>query len=125
MTNLPHPEAVFRYFAELAAIPHGSGHTEGIRQWALDTAKRLKAEAYADAAVKYGIPRTLAYKLVSQMMLGSAKLQLQSGSHPGVLKDAVCSPKGTTIRGVEALEKAGLRAACMESIDTIMEFKQQ
>ena len=82
-------------------------------------------EAYADAAVKYGIPRTLAYKLVSQMMLGSAKLQLQSGSHPGVLKDAVCSPKGTTIRGVEALEKAGLRAACMESIDTIMEFKQQ
>jgi dipeptidase D len=49
MTNLPQPEAVFRYFAELAAIPHGSGHTEGIRQWALDTAKRLKIEAYADA----------------------------------------------------------------------------
>ncbi len=82
-------------------------------------------EAYADAAVKYGVPRTLAYKLVSQMMLGSAKLQLQSGSHPGVLKDAVCSPKGTTIRGVEALEKAGLRAACMESIDTIMDYKKQ
>ncbi len=80
-------------------------------------------EAYADAAVKYGIPRTLAYKLISQTMLGSAKLQLQSGSHPGVLKDAVCSPGGTTIRGVEALEKAGLRAACMGSIEAIMDRK--
>lgn len=79
-------------------------------------------EAYADAAVKYGIPRTLAYKLISQTMLGSAKLQLQSGSHPGVLKDAVCSPKGSTIRGVEALEKAGQRAACMDAIDSVMDF---
>lgn len=77
-------------------------------------------ESYADAAVKYGIPRTLAYKLVSQTMLGSAKLQLQSGTHPGALKDAVCSPKGTTIRGVASLEKSGLRSACIESIDAIM-----
>ncbi len=79
-------------------------------------------EAYADAAVKYGIPRTLAYKFVSQTMLGSAKLQLQSGSHPGVLKDAVCSPKGSTIRGVEALERSGMRASCMDAIDSVMEF---
>ncbi len=85
----------------------------------------MMMEAYADAAVKYGIPRTLAYKLVSQTMLGSAKLQLQSGSHPGVLKDAVCSPKGSTIRGVEALERAGLRAACMDSIDAIMDFSKE
>jgi pyrroline-5-carboxylate reductase len=82
-------------------------------------------EAYADAAVKYGIPRTLAYKLISQTMLGSAKLQLQSGSHPGVLKDAVCSPAGTTIRGVEALEKVGLRAACFSSIEAIMDMKKE
>lgn len=77
-------------------------------------------EAYADAAVKYGIPRTLAYRLVGQTMLGSAKLQLESGTHPGALKDAVCSPGGTTIRGVAALEKAGLRSACIESIDAVM-----
>lgn len=77
-------------------------------------------EAYGDAAVKYGIPRTLAYKLVSQTMLGSAKLQLQSETHPGALKDAVCSPGGTTIRGVAALEKAGLRNACIESVDAVM-----
>lgn len=82
----------------------------------------IMLEAYADAAVKYGIPRTLAYKFVSQTMLGAAKLQLQSGSHPGALKDAVCSPKGTTIRGVEALEKAGVRGACMSAIDAVMEY---
>jgi pyrroline-5-carboxylate reductase len=77
-------------------------------------------EAYADAAVKYGIPRTTAYKLIAQTMLGSAKLQQVTGEHPGVLKDAVCSPGGTTIRGVDALEHGGLRATCIDSIDAIM-----
>lgn len=80
----------------------------------------LFIEAYADAAVKYGIPRKLAYEMVSQTILGSAKLQLATGEHPGVLKDNVCSPGGTTIRGVGALEKAGFRNACIESIDAIM-----
>lgn len=83
----------------------------------------LFIEAYADAAVKYGISRTTAYKLVSQTLLGSAKLQLQTGTHPAMLKDAVCSPGGTTIRGVSALEKAGFRDACISSIDAIMEKK--
>lgn len=80
-------------------------------------------EAYADAAVKYGIPRETAYKLVSQTMLGSAKLQQVTGEHPGVLKDAVCSPGGTTIKGVDALEHGKLRATCMDSIDSIMRSK--
>lgn len=83
----------------------------------------LIIEAYADAAVKYGFSRAQAYRLVSQTMLGSAALQLETGEHPGVLKDAVCSPGGTTIRGVGALEKAGLRTACIQSIDAIMDFK--
>lgn len=80
-------------------------------------------EAYADAAVKYGIPRPTAYRLVAQTMLGSARLQQLTGDHPGVLKDAVCSPNGTTIRGVDTLEKHGLRGACIASIDAIMEYK--
>ena len=80
----------------------------------------LFLEAFADAAVKYGIPRAEAYALVSQMVLGSAKLQLETAQHPGVLKDAVCSPGGTTIKGVCALERAGLRAACMDAVDTVM-----
>ena len=56
----------------------------------------LMMEAYADAAVKYGIGRDMAYRLVAQTMKGSAKLQQETNSHPGVLKDAVCSPNGTT-----------------------------
>lgn len=80
----------------------------------------LIIEAYADAAVKYGISRQTAYKIVSQTMLGSAKLQLETGTHPGTLKDAVCSPGGTTIRGVDSLEKNGLRGICISSIDAIM-----
>jgi len=80
----------------------------------------LVMEAYADAAVKYGISRAQAYRLVAQTMKGSAALQIATGDHPGVLKDAVCSPGGTTICGVDALEKAGLRGACIGSIDAIM-----
>ena len=80
----------------------------------------LIMEAYADAAVKYGISRAQAYRLIAQTMKGSAALQIATGDHPGVLKDAVCSPGGTTICGVDALEKAGLRAACIGSIDAIM-----
>ncbi len=80
----------------------------------------LVIEAFADAAVKYGIPRDTAYLLVSQTLMGSAKLQLETGTHPAVLKDAVCSPGGTTIRGVEALEVGGLRAACMNAVEAAM-----
>ncbi len=76
-------------------------------------------ESLADAAVKYGIPRALAYPLVSQTVAGTAKLQLANGTHPGAMKDAVCSPGGTTIRGVAALEEAGLRSAFIKAIDAI------
>lgn len=85
----------------------------------------LFLESYADAAVKYGIPRKTAYEMISQTVLGSAKLQLETGEHPGVLKDNVCSPAGTTICGVAALEKAGFRSACIESIDAIMNKKSK
>ena len=80
----------------------------------------LCMEAYADAAVKYGIKREMAYRIVSQTMLGSAALQLETGKHPGVLKDEVCSPGGSTICGVTALEENGFRNACIQSIDAIM-----
>lgn len=76
-------------------------------------------EALSDAAVMYGIPRAAAYELVSQMLAGTALLQLESGAHPGVMKDAVCSPSGTTIVGVAALEKAGLRSALIEAVRAI------
>ena len=81
----------------------------------------LVIEALGDAGVKYGVPRAQAYALISQMILGSAKLQLETGEHPGVLKDNVCSPAGTTIRGVNALERAGMRAAFLDAVDSIMQ----
>jgi len=84
----------------------------------------LMMEAYADASVKYGIARPTAYKIVAQTLLGSAKLQLETGKHPGVLKDEVCSPNGTTICGVAALERNGFRNACISSIDEIMNKKK-
>ncbi|MCR5654751.1 MAG: pyrroline-5-carboxylate reductase [Lachnospiraceae bacterium] len=80
----------------------------------------MMIEAYADAAVKYGMPRQTAYRLISQMVLGSAKLVSETGEHPGVLKDNVCSPAGTTIVGVAALEENGFRNACIKSVDAVM-----
>lgn len=78
-------------------------------------------EGFGDAAVKYGMQRDMAYRLIAQMVMGSARLQLDTKKHPGVLKDEVCSPGGTTIRGVEALEKAGFRAACMDAVKAVIE----
>ena len=77
----------------------------------------MMIEAMADAAVKQGIPRVYAYEMAAQSVLGSALMVLSSGTHPAALKDAVCSPGGTTIEAVEALEKNGFRAAIMEAMD--------
>ena len=78
-------------------------------------------EALADAAVKHGLNRQTAYQLVSQMISGTGQLQLKTGKHPGVLKDEITSPGGTTIQGLSALEKNNFRGAIIEAVDTILE----
>ena len=74
-------------------------------------------EALADGAVKCGLSRKDAYEMVAQTVLGSAKMVLETGKHPGELKDMVCSPGGTTIAAVEALEQWGFRNAIMKATD--------
>lgn len=74
-------------------------------------------EAMADAAVKAGMPRDKAYTFAAQAVLGSAKMVLDTGKHPGELKDMVCSPAGTTIEAVEILEKGGFRGLVMQAMD--------
>ena len=76
----------------------------------------MMIEAMADAGVKEGLYRNTAYELAAQAVLGSALMVLQSGTHPAALKDAVCSPGGTTIEAVEELERKGFRAAIMDAM---------
>ena len=74
-------------------------------------------EALADGAVAAGMPRVQAYEFAARTVLGSAKLLLETGKHPGELKDMVCSPGGTTIEGVKTLEECGFRAAVMDAVE--------
>lgn len=78
-------------------------------------------EAMADQAVCSGMPRKQAYSMAAQAVLGSAKMVLETGKHPGELKDMVCSPGGTTIEAVKVLEKMGMRAAVMEAMEACIE----
>lgn len=107
--------------AEITAIFNSFGKSELIREDLMDAVGSVSGsspayvymfiEAMADAAVADGMPRPMAYKFAAQAVLGSAKMVLESGMHPGALKDMVCSPGGTTIEGVAILEKEGLRNA--------------
>lgn len=82
-------------------------------------------EAMADAVVSAGMPRNQAYTFVSQAVMGSAKMVLETGKHPGELKDMVCSPGGTTIEAVKTLEEKGFRSSVIKAIDDCIEKSKE
>lgn len=117
------PEERLKEFLELMS---GAGRFTRLEERLIDAGSSVSGcgpafadlfiEALADGGVACGLPRSAAVELAAQMLLGSAALALESGKHPGELKDAVCSPGGTTIQGVRVLEKSGFRSAVMEAV---------
>lgn len=112
--------------AEVCAIFSSFGKAEVVTEAMLDIVTGVSGsspayiymliEAMADAAVAGGMPRKQAYTFVAQAVLGSAKMVLETGKHPGELKDMVCTPGGTTIDAVVELEKQGFRQAVMSAV---------
>lgn len=101
------------------------GRAEVVSEYLMDTVTGVSGsspayvflflEALADAAVAEGMPRKQAYEFAAQSVLGSAKMLLETGMHPGELKDMVCSPGGTTIEAVAVLERENLRSAVIDA----------
>lgn len=114
-------------FEIILQIFRGIGKVESIDEELMDVIPGISGsspayvymfiEALADGAVLHGMPREQAYRFASQAILGSAKMVLESGFHPGYLKDMVCSPGGVTIEAVKSLESNRFRHAVIEAVD--------
>lgn len=116
-------------YAELEELLSSFGMVEKIEEKHFDAIVAISGsspayvfmfiEAMADAGVLQGLPRPQAYRLAAQAVLGSAKMVLETGKHPGELKDMVSSPGGTTIAGVAVLEEKGMRSSVIQAMNTV------
>lgn len=116
---------IFRCFGEAEVIAESMIHPVVGVSGSSPAYVFMFIEAMADAAVLGGMPRAQAYKFAAQAVMGSAKMVLETGEHPGALKDMVCSPGGTTIEAVRVLEDRGFRAAVIEAMAKCMEKSEQ
>lgn len=117
-------EAVTRFFesfGKVAIVREDVMHAVGSVSGSSPAFVYMVIEAMAQGAIKLGIPAKDATVFAAQSVLGAAKLVLESGEHPAVLRDAVCSAGGTTIAGVAALEKDGMKAALIDAMDASSE----
>ena len=105
-------QALFEAVGEVAVVSEADLDRLG----ALSGAMFVILDALADAGVRIGLPRHLAIKAAAQTMYGAGKMALESGNHPAVLRDQVTSPGGTTIAGIGAMEKGGLRSALQDGV---------
>lgn len=114
-------QKLFGSFGKAIEVPERLMDTVGSISGSSPAFVFMFIEALADGAVAEGMPRKQAIEFAAQAVLGSAKLVLESGMHPEELKDMVCSPGGTTIQGVRALEKGGMRGAVMDAVIACVE----
>jgi pyrroline-5-carboxylate reductase len=110
-------EALFTSFGKMEIVDEKLMDVVGSASGCSPAYVYMFIEALADGCVRNGLPRQAAYRMAAQAVLGSAKMVLETGKHPGELKDMVCSPGGTTIEGVAVLEESGFRGAIIKACD--------
>lgn len=109
-------EALFNAVGEVAVVSEADLDRLGALSGAGPGYMFVILDALADAGVRIGLPRQLAIKAAAQTMYGAGKMALESGTHPAILRDQVTSPGGTTIAGIGAMEKGGLRSALQDGV---------
>lgn len=119
--NIAYTKRIFESFGRAEIVPENLMDTVTGVSGSSPAYIYMLIEAMADEAVKQGMTRKSAYIFAAQTVLGSAKMVLETGMHPGELKDAVTSPGGTTIEGLSVLEDGGFRGLVMEGIDAAIE----
>ncbi|CAK9795519.1 Pyrroline-5-carboxylate reductase 2 [Anthophora quadrimaculata] len=110
-------ETLFSYIGVIEYVPESLMNAIGGLSGSGPAYAYLVIEALADGAVKMGVPRPMATKFAAQVLVGAGKMVLETGRHPGQLKDEVCSPGGTTITGVHAMECGQVRASMMNAVE--------
>ncbi|KAG6795553.1 uncharacterized protein LOC107998629 isoform X1 [Apis cerana] len=110
-------EKLFSYIGVIENVPESLMNAIGGLSGSGPAYAYLVIEALADGAVKMGVPRPMATKFAAQVLVGAGKMVLETGRHPGQLKDEVCSPGGTTITGVHAMECGQVRASMMNAVE--------